>query len=58
MAQNAATMNAGKVPAMVRQIGGTTIRVYAPDPVSEEEAKRIRERIARAVARCLETANQ
>lgn len=44
-----------KAPDRVMQVGGTTIKIFAPAPASEAERKVRHDAIVRAVARCIES---
>lgn len=45
-------------PDMAYKVGETTIKIFGPGILTDEERKRRHEAIVRAVAKCLETSQQ
>ncbi|CAM3898550.1 hypothetical protein [Alicyclobacillus pomorum] len=45
-------------PDMAYKVGETTIEIYGPGPMTEEERKRRHAAIVRAVGKCLVTATR
>lgn len=58
MAPSNAVEQTLREPDKVMQIGGTTIKIFAPEPVSEAEHERRRKEVAKAIARCLQGMQQ